>query len=325
MVVKETSHMEEGTKTTRWRDYPHLGRVVECVGAKSAFQKKAVARFLDGMDARYFDFAEGFILRLMEVAKRDQAHEYLATLYLNYTKSIKVEEIFFAKERRYRAANFADVYGRVYSRDDYMLEYVIGLGMTQIFWPNHWAIVRFFLDRFLPRVGQSKTGAEVGCGHGLFQAELLRGAPDLHTTLLDISPTSLDVTVRMIAATGLDPARATARQCDVQQEIPLEESSLDVLLLGEIIEHLDQGDRVMETVRRKVKADGVCFFTTAANAPAEDHILLFRSVGEIRQFLGASGWSVVEEQVGTLGSMTAEEAERGGHNVNYAAVLAPTV
>jgi SAM-dependent methyltransferase len=317
--------MPEGAEVIRWREYPNLSRVIDCVGAKSAFQRKAVARFLNGMDARYFDFAESFVLRLMDVAKRDQTHEYLATLYLNYTKSIKVEEMFFAKERRYRASNFPDVYGRVYGRDDYMLEYVIGLGMTQIFWPNHWAIVRFFLDHFLPRVGHAKTGAEVGCGHGLFQAELLRGAPDLRTTLLDISPTSLDVTVRMIAASGLDPARTTARQCDVQQEIPLDESSLDVLLLGEIIEHLDQGDRVMESVRKKLRTDGLCFFTTAANAPAEDHILLFRSVGEIRQFLGRAGWLVVEEQVGTLGDMTAEEAERGGHNVNYAAVLAPTV
>ncbi len=315
--------MPEGSEAPRWRDYPNLSRVIESVGAKSAFQKKALARFLDGMDTRYFDFAEGFILRLMDVAKQDQAHDYLATLYLNYTKSIKVEEMFFAKERRYRAAKFADVYERVYSRDDYMLEYVVGLGMTQIFWPNHWAIVCFFLDRFVPRVGWAQTGAEVGCGHGLFQAELLRGAPGLRTTLLDISPTSVDVTVRMIAATGLDTARATARRCDVQQDIPLGDGSLDVLLLGEIIEHLDQGDRVMAALRRKLKPGGLCFFTTAANAPAEDHILLFRSLGEIRQFLGASGWTVVEEQVGTLGTMTPEEAERGGHNVNYAAILTP--
>ena len=60
-----------------------------------------------------------------------------------------------------------------------------------------------------------------------------------------------------------------------------------------------------------------------ATAPAEDHILLFTTTGEIRDFLNKSGWDIVEEQIDTINDMPLDEAEEGGHNINYAAILQP--
>jgi hypothetical protein len=125
----------------------------------------------------------------------------------------------------------------------------------------------------------------------------------------------------MIKAAGLNPERIVATLCDVQKGIPVEDDSLDVLLMGEIIEHLEEGEAVMTAMAAKMKPKGICYFTTAANAPAEDHILLFRSVGEIHDLLNRAGWDVCEEQIGTVGGMSVEEAEKGGHNINYAAIL----
>lgn len=301
--------------------YPNLSAIYEHIATSSPFQKKAVAKFWNTMDEAYFVFAESFVERLLRAVGREQGYRYLAEAYLAYTKQIRIEEMYFAQNKAYRHDNYDLVYEAVYAKDDYMRDYVAGLGMTQIFWPNHYAIVQFFRETFLPRVAQAKAGAEIGVGHGLFHSELLRVASGLRTVMLDVSAVSLATTKGMIEALGLDADRAEATLCDVRKGVPLADGSLDVLLLGELIEHIDDGASLMHTLAAKMKKDGLCFFTTAANAPAEDHILLFRTVGEIREFVRECGWTPQEECIGTVGGMDLEKAEAEGHNINYAAIL----
>jgi len=303
-------------------NYLCLWGVVEEISKQSPFQKKAVLRYIESADERYFDFAEDLVKRMLKVIDRGECYDYIAKTYLWYTKTIRIEEMYFAKEGRYRYSDYDEVYEKVYSRDDYMFDYVVGLGMTQIFWPNHWNIMKFFLDNFIPKGKDFRTGAEIGVGHGVFHSEFLRGCPDMSSKLIDVSPTSLDMTRRMIAATGLDPERAEPIQCDVQKYIPLEDESLDALLMGELIEHIQDGESVMAAMAKKMKRTGYCYFSTAANSPAEDHILLFRSVGEVCDFIDRTGWKVVDEHLGTINNMSVKDAEKGGHNINYAAVLA---
>lgn len=302
--------------------YPNLYQVAEQIRTLSKFQKKAVNRLLETADVRYLAFAEDLVRRMLAVADHADGHAYLARTYLWYTKTIRIEEMYFSKENKYRHENYDEVYQKVYGRDDYMFDYVVGLGMTQIFWPNHWDIFRFFMDAFLPAVREARTGAEIGVGHGLFHAQFLKECPLAHSTLLDVSPVSLDMTRRMIGATGLDPERAVPVLTDVQRNIPLADGSLDALLMGEIIEHIQEGEAVMTAMAAKMAPQGRCYFSTAANSPAEDHILLFRSVADIRSFLDRCGWEVLREHTGTVNGMSLEAAEEGGHNINYAAVLA---
>lgn len=301
---------------------PSFARVIEHVSAQNVFQKRAIARYLSTATEQDLKFADDVVRRLARASlKRKDDPEYLAEAYVNYTKSIRAEELFFAKQGQYRQSEYKSVYDEIYGRDEVMMDYVAGLGMTQVLWPNHYAIVRFFLSQFIPSVSHASTGAEIGVGHGLFHSELLRGAPELRTRMLDVSSVSLQTTTNMIHGIGLDPLRAEPIICDVQEEIPLEMGSLDVLLAGEVVEHLEQGERVMAELTSRMKFDGYCFFTTAANAPAEDHLLLFKTTAEIRDFLGRTGWQVIKEHLGTLRGLSVEESEEGGHNINYAAIL----
>jgi ubiquinone/menaquinone biosynthesis C-methylase UbiE len=296
-------------------------KVADQIKSKSMFQKKAVDKIIDTADEQFLIFAEDVTTRMLKAVGMEKGIEYLAEAYLWYTKTIKIEELFFAKERRYRYSDYDEVYGKVYGDDNYMREYVVGLGMTQVFWANHYRIFRFFLDTFIPLVTDAQSGAEVGVGHGQFHAELLRHCPQLRSTLLDVSPISLDMTRKVIKVTGLNADRATPVLCDAQKEIPLEDNSLDVLLMGELIEHIQDGQGVMSKIAKKLKPGGYCYFSTAANSPAEDHILLFKSVDEIRQFVKECGWKVIAEHLGTVDRMSVEQAEKEGHNINYASVL----
>jgi SAM-dependent methyltransferase len=302
-------------------DAPNFSRLVDEISQKNALQKKSIHKMLERGDDRYFAFAESVVTRMLKAVDRGECFDYLAGCYVWYTKLLRIEEMHYAQKGRYRYDDFNEVYEKVYGRDDYMFDYVVGLGLTQPLWPNHYRIFRFYLDEFVPTVSACKTGAEIGVGHGLFHAEAMRGAPNLKTTLLDISPTALDMTRRMLAATGLDPERATPVLVDVQKEIPLAEKSLDLLLMGELIEHLQAGEQVMRAMAGKMTRDGICYFSTAANAPAEDHILLFTTTDEIRDFVRKCGWSVEKEKVFTLGGISEEQANADKQTLNYCAVL----
>lgn len=300
---------------------PAFFRLVQEIGNKNPLQKKAIRRLLESADHVYYDFAESVVTRMLKAVDRGECFDYLAETYLWYTKLLRIEEMYYAQKGTYRYDNYDDVYERVYGRDDYMFDYVVGLGLTQPLWSNHYRIFCFFLDEFVPMIGHGKQGAEIGVGHGLFHSEAMRGAPELRTSLLDVSPTALDMTRRMIAATGIDSERATPIKVDVQKENPIADGSLDVLLMGELIEHLEKGQEVMETMASKMAPEGLCYFSTAANAPAEDHILLFTTTDEIRDFVGMCGWSIEKERVFTLGGMSEQEANANKQTLNYCAVL----
>jgi len=300
---------------------PNFMKLAEEIKKANVFQKKSVEKLIASADDQYLEFAESVVTRMLTVVDQGECFKFLADTYLWYTKLLRIEEMHYAQEGKYRYDNFQEVYDKVYSRDDYMFNYVVGLGLSQPLWVNHYKIFRFFLDEFVPMIGKAKIGAEIGVGHGLFHSEAMRGAPDVKTTLLDISNSSLGTTKKMIDATGLNSERATAVNIDVQKNIPLEDNSLDMLLMGEFIEHIQDGERVFSELTGKMTKDGFCYFSTAANAPAEDHILLFKTASEIRDIIAKCGWKIVKEKCFTLNEMSLEKAEKDGQTINYCAVL----
>ena len=300
---------------------PKFTTLVDKIKELDPFQKKSIEKILAGADEEYFNFAESVVSRILKVVDRGNCFDFLAETYLWYTKLLRVQEMYFAQEGKYRYDSYDEVYDKVYSRDNYMFNYVVGLGLTQPLWANHYRIFRFFLDDFIPMIKHARFGAEVGVGHGLFHSETLRGAPELKSVLLDVSSISLEFTRKMIRATGLNTERVNTFKVDVQKDIPLEDNSLDVLLMGEFIEHVQDGERVLAELAQKMSTDGYCYFSTAANAPAEDHILLFKTVGEIRDIIDKCEWRVVKEKWFTLKEMSIEQAEAESQNINYCAVL----
>lgn len=302
-------------------NYPFLSRVYEHIAKKSPFQKNAIGKILEKANQPYLDWTEDLIRRLGCCLGDGDQSEKLADYYLQYTELIKIEEMHFYKESKYRQSDFAEVERQVYSRNEHMQMYVCGLGLTLVFWPGHYGVFQFFQKEFLPLIRNLRTAAEVGLGHGIYQTELLKAAPEVRSILIDISPMALKMTKKLIDVTGLDIHRVQCLQCDIQKGIPLPDSGIDILLLGEIIEHLQTPSPVLKALTKKMTANGFCFLSTAANAPAEDHILLFKNRQEIRNLISQSGWIVFKEHSSSLDGIEVEDAEVHGHPINYAAVL----
>ena len=132
------------------------------------------------------------------------------------------------------------------------------------------------------------------------------------------------MTDEMINSFEVDTSRIVKINEDIQKKISIEDDSLDVLLLGEIVEHISNADIVLKNLNKKMKKNGLAYFSTAANGPAEDHILLFNTVDEIRNFIRSSNWTIVEEKAITVNNIPLEEAEKNKKNINYCAILKPS-
>ena len=64
--------------------------------------------------------------------------------------------------------------------------------------------------------------------------------------------------------------------------------------MGEVLEHVEQPEVFLRRIAELAKDDGYIFITTCINAPAVDHIYLWRTTDELEDMITASGLSIVE-------------------------------
>ena len=290
----------------------------------SPFQVKLSSRMINEFDDLYILFSESLIDKELQVHK-DKDINYLAQSYVDYVKSIRKEEFYFAKNKKYRLSTYDEAYSAVYSKNDYMIDYMTGLALTLIMWPNHWRLVEFFL-KTLKTLNEEKTITkilEIGVGHGVFHTEALKIFKSSKSIAYDVSSSSLNTTRKMLEVSGLDASRTTFFQGDIRKDLNIKDNSVDLLIMGEVIEHIDNVKEVLLKLSSKVKPDGCFYMTTAINSPAEDHILLFTTVEEVRSLLKDCGWNLLKENILTINNMGLKESESGGHSINYAALYEP--
>jgi 2-polyprenyl-3-methyl-5-hydroxy-6-metoxy-1,4-benzoquinol methylase len=165
---------------------------------------------------------------------------------------------------------------------------------------------------------------EIGVGHGLLTREALRRSREAHVTLVDISPASLKVAARMLTAFGIAAERVDLVLGDFLAD-DMRLPAPDLLVLGEVLEHVDEPARFLARARALLAPDGRIFLSTCANCPAPDHVYLFHDADEIRALVRDAGLTIEREIV--LPSETsvppAEWAARRV-NVNYGAILRGT-
>lgn len=308
-------------KLKRFKNYYSL---IRNISKKNIFQKKLINKIISNQKISYFRSSEDILMRILKVAKsinKNTNIKKIADIYLWYTDLLKKEEIYFERNKKYRVTDYNKVFKNVYSKPDYMFKYAIGLGTSQLFWENHIKVFDFFLKNFVKKVKKNPQIAEIGMGHGLFTAEVFKKHKKSKSTMLDVSNMCLNFAKRMSVVSGARKNSIKTINQDVQKKIPLNDNSLDGLLLGEVIEHLSKGKKVMKELSKKVKKDGICYFSTPANGPAEDHVLLFKNVKEIRKFIRDCSWKIIKDSPITLRNMSVKYAEENFKVINYCAIL----
>jgi len=310
------------TLEERLRSAPSFSRVVDLVGAENPLQRKRIRSMLATRDATYWEFAEGMSMSLEATFMREAGEaRAAAAAYDELCFEMLREQVRFRKTGVYRLENAADANDTVYSDSVRMRRYLTGLLLTYLFWPNHYELLRLFrrgLDGLGPRLA-----LEVGAGHGLFTAELLRRHPGVDLTLVDISESSMSMTRAFLSALGASTGSIRFRLTDFMAS-DLDLALFDLIVMGEVIEHVDDAPAMLRRARDLLSEGGSLFLTTCANCPAADHIYYFASASHIRSLIAECGFTAGHEVVLPAEAVPEARWEAEKVTVNYGAFLQPT-
>lgn len=200
------------------------------------------------------------------------------------------EALYFARHGNYRRTNIEEVIREVYSNPAYMKMYIEGLLVSQLYFNNHFRVLSVFANQFLKGY-EAKSVLEIGPGHGLFLLHAAVAFSDCKCFGLDISETSLQTTrgvfERMKLADRLElEIRDVAKSTGPQR-------TFDVLILSEILEHLENPGEILDNLSQFVDRQSRIFINVPVNSPAPDHIFLWQSPEALEDFLQGHALEIV--------------------------------
>ena len=203
---------------------------------------------------------------------------------------LRDEELFFHREGRYRLSTFADANAEVYSNHDYMGRYVNGLLLTQLLWYNHVATFEMFLNEVLPNASKPFDYLEVGPGHGLMVYFAAQSALCRTLEAWDVSSVSLRETRAALDTLGLDKPVSLVETDILQAKRP--ERRFDLIVISEVLEHLETPDIALRFLRDCIADDGRIFINVPLNSPSPDHIYLLSTPDEVTALVEGAGFKV---------------------------------
>lgn len=240
--------------------------------------------------------------------------DYSIDCYLKMLADVTVEQIKFIETGEYSSTSFDEVNRRVYSQPEVMEYYMHGLVLSQFLWKHHYDILNFFKSSILTR-SESVSYLEVGAGHGLYLNEALSLlSEDCKFDVVDISPSSIELSKNFSNDDKVN---------FMLQDIYTYDSSTkyEFITMGEVLEHVERPVELLQKLKDLLKKDGRIFITTPANAPAIDHIYLFRNAAEIRDVIEEAGLDIEREFSMFVEDVPLEIAERLKITLMYGALL----
>ncbi|NNL99129.1 MAG: methyltransferase domain-containing protein [Gammaproteobacteria bacterium] len=245
--------------------------------------------------------------------------DYLAGCYDLIVKDTLREQMYFQRHKRYRHASFEEVAQSVYFDDEYMRKYMHGLAITGYLWPNHRELHRFFAANIPTDRGGRYL--EIGPGHGMYMMTAMRhsGYSEFHG--IDLSPTSVAMTRDLLGSGRF----GDFRNCHIfEQDFlagDIEAASCAAVVMGEVLEHVEQPGLFLERIRDVAADDAFIFITTPINAPAIDHIYLFDSFDSIESLVDAAGLSIRQQLLVPYPGLSVDESMQRLLPINVALVL----
>ena len=299
--------------------FPVLQKVVEIIGKKNLFQKKALKKYFRESDVAFLKKAENYLRGYLSFLNANGiALEYVAESYLMMVKDIMLEQTMFCRTGRYRYDNLKEVNEKVYSNSEYMHRYMIGVALSQFLWRNHRDMFTFFSKHVGIKGGTRYL--EIGPGHGLFfkEAVTINIFSEFHA--IDISETSIGITKRFIcheeevnnAAIKFFLGDVTAYKF---------RNKYNFITMGEVLEHVEDPVALLKMVRDLLVNQGRAYISTCANAPVIDHIYLYNSIDEIRDDIKGVGLVILDEIAICNDDLPVEDWASKKANVSYACIV----
>ena len=267
-----------------------LTDIVKHIESISPISAKRLKKHLAKADAVYRERAKSFLSKYknyLESIGKD--FQYSIDCYLHMTADMFRERENFLETGRYSNTSFIDVNARVYANPEVMDYHMHGLVLAQFLWTDQYKRFSFFADNLPAFKNKIRNYLEIGGGHGLYiyEAERIFGSVTVFD-LVDISTSSLNLAKGILNPSAINFIHKDIFDFD-------EKNKYDFITMGEVLEHLEEPEKMLQKIHRLLSGDGVFFITTPANAPMIDHIYLFNNANEIREMIDANGFIIDKE------------------------------
>lgn len=251
---------------------------------------KKLKKNLASFDNTYHELSGEFFKKYMAILKdEDKTLDYAIDCYLQMIADMNSETVEFLRSGKYTSTTFQEVNERVYARPEIMEYYMHGLILSQFLWEHHYNMFEFFISQFPKYARSAATYLEVGVGHGFLLSKAIEVLdPATQITAMDISDTSIKLAKRFVNNDKID-----YRLQDIFTF--REDKKFDFIVLGEVLEHVEQPLELLQKLHGLLAPDGVFYFTTPTNAPAIDHIYLFNTIHEVHEMVERAGFRVDSE------------------------------
>lgn len=199
--------------------------------------------------------------------------------------------------------------------------YLPGLLLSEALWPNHFVLGQAFKQSLVSELPKNAHVLEVGVGTGYHLDLLLTCRPDVRYTGFDISSYAIDFCRHYAFGTSGEDQRVNFIQGNVSDGLPFPGERFDAIVMGEILEHIDNPAAVLRDAIRTLRPEGAMFLTTVAFAANIDHIFMFERIADIRDILADTGWEIKREW--PLPVYPSDNPEMPRRPMNYGALLVP--
>lgn len=298
---------------------PELFKIVKLISEQNPLQKKRIRLFLEKQSDEYFDFAEDLSSILNQNFMRTEEERIeAARSYNKMCHDFLAAQIQFKKTGKYPISDAQVARRQVYDELEVMEYYMVGLLLSYLLWPNHYELFRFFLNHLRQR--EIGSYLEVGVGHGLFTSTMQKQYPGIETTIIDISETSIKTAKKVLKAFNPNTEALRFIHGDYL-DTPTESFQFDFIIMGEVLEHVNDGFQFMSKTKSLLKPGGSVYMSTAANSPALDHVLHFHNVEEIRRMMDDAGFRIESELALPAEDIPEQRWEEELVTINYCAIL----
>ena len=298
-------------------NFPEFSDLVLRICQKNPLQNKAIRSFLNNRDNVFWKRAETFASKFITFLELHQlSRNYAVDCYLKMCRDMLTEQIRFKKSGSYSLKTADQAEADIYSSEEEMASYVYAIALSFFLWPNHYAMYDFFIKES-KKIHNIESYLEIGPGHGLYLARSINFFPNAEFSAIDISPISKRITEALVSHfTG-----NTKCEFHLQDINEFDGSFYDYIVVGEVLEHLDDPLFVLKKLRDMLSENGRMFLTTCANCPAIDHIYLYDSVAAIRDQVEKAGFKILVDLPLAVGDYPECEWDDKKVEVNYAAMV----
>ena len=263
------------------RKYPITKNVLEYINKNFILFDRSYNYIKESFDEEYLSFSEELLTILKRKYETEQGFSNCIKAFIRLSIDVLILQKKLNRDGKYSCSSFEDANKNVYQAGK-MNNYLDGLLLSQIFWPNHYRFREYFITLSTLTTPSSEI-LDAPSGPGIYSYYIAKFFPYKNFYSIDISPFSKSCTESLLKHSQVDTDRITLKLTNIYDLN--NEQKFDLIACGELLEHIQDPDELLNKLYILLKDKGTLFLTTAIYAAAEDHIYLFNNVNEVREIL----------------------------------------